>query len=467
MKSLRRRTNRRGVQLARRRMSQARRSVSRGLFAERLEDRRLLSGVETPYHNAIVPIDVSRDWLISPRDALLVINELNDGGARALDTSLASNDPDRKYVDTNGDNVISPVDALLVINALSNGESEPGDVVGFRLELQNASGVAIQPLKDAQNNVILDIDGDPIYPVRVGDQFRVQIYVDDLRPPIDNYSSGVFEATMDVAYNDPSLFSLNGTKPDDFTSTAQFKSFFTTSTFIGLDGNTYRYSTSLMNVYPSAMNIDASAGTPGANAANEFDELQTSFLFFATPPDPAILGPAERPFVYATLTADNVGKLTFSLNQSDFVDPPPPLPPTPLNDILVFGDDTAVDVSVVDFGFPLHVTIVKPVNAEDDAYPVAGNVIDEDGGAVDLNVLVNDFLQSGSTGILALDPAGLTPAGQRRRGDFGVADPLHSGRQLLRHRHVRVPGRRWAGQLGYRHRDGHGQQCERPAGSGE
>lgn len=80
-----------------------------------------------------------------------------------------------------------------------------------------------------------------------------------------------------------------------------------------------------------------------------------------------------------------------------------------MNDILVFGDDTAVDVSVVDFGFPLHVTIVKPVNAEDDAYPVAGNVIDEDGGTVDLNVLVNDFLQSGSTGILALDPAGLTP----------------------------------------------------------
>ena len=87
MKTLRRRTNRQGVQLARRRMSQARRSASRGLFAEQLEDRRLLSGVETPYHNAMVPIDVTRDWVISPRDALLVINELNDGGARALDTN--------------------------------------------------------------------------------------------------------------------------------------------------------------------------------------------------------------------------------------------------------------------------------------------------------------------------------------------------------------------------------------------
>ena len=66
MKMHRRRTNHQGVQLARRRKSQARRSASRGLLAERLEDRRLLSGVETPYHNSMVPTDVTRDWLVRP-----------------------------------------------------------------------------------------------------------------------------------------------------------------------------------------------------------------------------------------------------------------------------------------------------------------------------------------------------------------------------------------------------------------
>ncbi len=32
---------------------------------------------------------------------------------------------------------------------------------------------------------------------------------------------------MDVGYNDPSLFSMDGTKVDDFTDIATFKSFFT------------------------------------------------------------------------------------------------------------------------------------------------------------------------------------------------------------------------------------------------
>ncbi len=112
------------------------------------------------------------------------------------------------------------------------------------------------------------------------------------------------------------------------------------------------------------------------------------------------MGADEKPFVYVTMTADSVGKLTLA-----------PISPTkapPLSDILLFGEDAAVDVSVVDFGFPLHVTIVQPVNAENDAYPVAPNVILEDGGAINLNVLANDFLQSGSTGSLTLDPAGLT-----------------------------------------------------------
>ena len=133
--------------MSRRRTSQARRSASRSLLAERLEDRRLLSGVETPYHNSMAPTDVTRDWMITPRDALLVINELNDGGARDLNPSLASTEASRVFVDTNGDNKLTPIDALRVINALNKGEGLDA-VVGFRLELQDETGAVIEPLKD-------------------------------------------------------------------------------------------------------------------------------------------------------------------------------------------------------------------------------------------------------------------------------------------------------------------------------
>jgi hypothetical protein len=379
MNILRRRTNRPSNHWARRRVARLRRSESRGLFAERLEDRRLLTGVEFPYHNAMAPIDVTRDWVASPRDALVVINQLNNGGSRQLDPDLASSDVNRVFVDTNRDNVLTPIDALLVINALNRGEGLE-TVVGVRLELQNASGTPIQPLKDGQGNVIVDDDGDPILPVRVGDEFRVQIYVDDLRGAV-GANGGVFEATMDISYSDPALFSLDGTKPDDFTQAtlAQFRSFFRTSSF---------YSQSALSVYPSVLNID------GDGVSDEFDELKT----FAPTLNP--IGSDEVPFVYVTLTADAKGKLTLGANRSDRT--------PPLSDVLLFGEDLPVDPDLIDFGFPLHVTIVQPVNAQDDAFPVPPAVILEDGGPVDLNVLANDFLEVGSTGTLALDPAGLT-----------------------------------------------------------
>src|SRR3972149_3638614 len=87
MKKQRRHTNRQGVQLARR-LSQARRSASRGLFAEKLEDRRLLSA-DYPFHNELIAVDVTRDWMVTPRDALVVINDLNSGGSRTLDSNGA------------------------------------------------------------------------------------------------------------------------------------------------------------------------------------------------------------------------------------------------------------------------------------------------------------------------------------------------------------------------------------------
>jgi hypothetical protein len=61
-----------------------------------------------PMHNELNPLDVNGDGSLSPMDALLVINAMQ-------------NPPEAgTYPDTNRDGVISPLDALGVINGLSD-----------------------------------------------------------------------------------------------------------------------------------------------------------------------------------------------------------------------------------------------------------------------------------------------------------------------------------------------------------
>jgi hypothetical protein len=67
------------------------------------------------WQNLADPLDVDSDGQVSPLDALLVINQLNAGGSRPLDVSLAP----PPFLDVSGDNYLSPLDALMVINALN------------------------------------------------------------------------------------------------------------------------------------------------------------------------------------------------------------------------------------------------------------------------------------------------------------------------------------------------------------
>jgi subtilisin family serine protease len=71
--------------------------------------------VVAPWQNPDDRHDVSNDGLVTPRDALLVINRLNYGGGLP---SLQTAQPPPFY-DVNGDNYLSPLDALLVINELN------------------------------------------------------------------------------------------------------------------------------------------------------------------------------------------------------------------------------------------------------------------------------------------------------------------------------------------------------------
>lgn len=84
----------------------------------------------TYWQNLDLPPDVDQDGVVVPRDALLVINELN---ARTLSTSSGAMKFERPtattgffYFDTSGDNLVTPVDALRVVNRL-NGIFQPGE----------------------------------------------------------------------------------------------------------------------------------------------------------------------------------------------------------------------------------------------------------------------------------------------------------------------------------------------------
>ena len=82
-----------------------------------------------PWRNTRQQLDVNDDGVISPLDALLIINEIVARGSRVLPTNLASSTGMYGFVDTSGSNSVEPRDALLVINELNrirsgNGEGE-------------------------------------------------------------------------------------------------------------------------------------------------------------------------------------------------------------------------------------------------------------------------------------------------------------------------------------------------------
>lgn len=85
----------------------------------------------SPWMNPQNPFDVNNRDGVQPLDALVIINELNRNGARALGES----DSTPPYLDVNGDFQVTPIDALRVINYLnSSGNSsingEGSDQVG-------------------------------------------------------------------------------------------------------------------------------------------------------------------------------------------------------------------------------------------------------------------------------------------------------------------------------------------------
>ena len=92
------------------------------------------------------PLDVNHDGVITPIDALAIINDLNEFGTHAL--AATPNNPEAPY-DVNHDGMISPLDALAIINdlnavaaALASGNSAVVSAVASPAASSGAGGPA-------------------------------------------------------------------------------------------------------------------------------------------------------------------------------------------------------------------------------------------------------------------------------------------------------------------------------------
>ncbi|MFV2066137.1 MAG: Ig-like domain-containing protein [Pirellulales bacterium] len=83
-------------------------------------------GSGNPWHNRPFPQDTNNDGSVSPVDALIIINELNINGARALPIPPVEPFVPPPFYDVNDDGFLTPVDAVIVINFLNEeaGEGE-------------------------------------------------------------------------------------------------------------------------------------------------------------------------------------------------------------------------------------------------------------------------------------------------------------------------------------------------------
>ena len=151
-----------------------RRLASRQLGTESLESRVLLAGDTVAWHNAEIPMDTTQDGSITGRDALLIVNDLNEFGPRDVDASVTP----RGLLDVNADGVVSARDALQIMNYLNAGSGE-GERIQVRLEVTAPDST------------------EPITSIGTDEPFVLRALVTDLRDD----ALGVFGAYVDVTYN--------------------------------------------------------------------------------------------------------------------------------------------------------------------------------------------------------------------------------------------------------------------------
>jgi len=292
--------------------AQSRRSKLRGsrLYLESLEQRRLLAG-DSAVSSA--HMDVNRDGLVSPLDALLIISDLNLNGARPLSISgggaaaaggvqpfslAAGGAPGvatNPALDVNEDGYISPLDALLVVKQLNDVTAQ----IAVTME-------------------VTDLNGNPISQILVGQQFEVRTFVQDVRS--NPSQAGVAAAYTDVTF-DGSLASVLAI-----------------------------YHSNAEDPNPNPPTYNFTSSTSGSFATSGLIDEAGGFNAGFTP-----LGPGKFLLFTAQMTATSGGVLTFTADPAD---------QSPTHDSLVFNPPTTVPTDAISYGSAsLTVTDLPAISA--------------------------------------------------------------------------------------------------------
>ncbi len=125
------------------------------------------SGEGERLQNGILPADVNGDGLVTPMDALLVINHISRlRSSNSAEGEAAANGV-RKFFDVNGDGVVTPLDALMVINHITKARrgEVPLDMEQLSALTPNADGIVRVDSYAALNELlakrhVADFDGD-------------------------------------------------------------------------------------------------------------------------------------------------------------------------------------------------------------------------------------------------------------------------------------------------------------------
>ena len=97
------------------------------------------------WQNKLEPTDVNANGVVSPLDALLVINWLNSHDrSQPLPKPSESLHP-QPYFDVNGDGIVSPLDALLVINRLNRDRNSGSEGEGGLVESARNPVLTVRP----------------------------------------------------------------------------------------------------------------------------------------------------------------------------------------------------------------------------------------------------------------------------------------------------------------------------------
>ncbi len=167
-------------------VGQQRRGLLRRLLSETLEKRDLFAADVFEHHNFAIDTDVNADFKITPLDALIVINELNNSGPQSLNgIPRVSN-----FIDVDADNQLTPSDALLVINALNGGQAEVTTLANLQLDVTR-DGTSLLGANNVQTT-----------PINVGDEFDLEVKWVDTRTT----KTGLFAVYADILANNSDKF---------------------------------------------------------------------------------------------------------------------------------------------------------------------------------------------------------------------------------------------------------------------